>query len=140
MLRLPRCPIRRKKRNLMRLLPPAVLAYGFLFWACITTAGAAESTSSWETEWRKTIEAAKKEGQLTVSHTRGPFDQVFGEFSKRHPGIKIVSISGRGGDLISRIMAERRAEKYVTDIYLGSSARPWTFSIPPRFSRPFPPC
>jgi iron(III) transport system substrate-binding protein len=122
----------------MRLLPPAVLAYGFLFWACITTAGAAESTSSWETEWRKTIEAAKKEGQLTVSHTRGPFDQVFGEFSKRHPGIKIVSISGRGGDLISRIMAERRAEKYVTDIYLGSSGTPMDVLHPAKVLEPVP--
>src|SRR4026207_346163 len=103
--------IRLEKRSLMRLLRSVALAYGFLFWLCITTASAAEPTSSWETEWRKTIEAAKKEGQLTVSHTRGPFDQVFADFSKRHPEIKIVSISGRGGDLISRIMAERRAER-----------------------------
>lgn len=127
--------IRLEKRSLMRLLRSV---YGFLFWLCITTASAAESTSSWETEWRKTIEAAKKEGQLTVSHTRGPFDQVFADFSKRHPEIKIVSISGRGGDLISRIMAERRAEKYVTDIYLGSSGTPMDVLHPAKALEPIP--
>ena len=130
--------IRLEKRSLMRLLRSVALAYGFLFWLCITTASAAEPTSSWETEWRKTIEAAKKEGQLTVSHTRGPFDQVFADFSKRHPEIKIVSISGRGGDLISRIMAERRAEKYVTDIYLGSSGTPMDVLHPAKALEPIP--
>lgn len=122
----------------MRLLRNALLAWGILACASLNAAHAAESKSSWETEWRKTIEAAKKEGQLTVSHTRGPFDQVFADFSKRHPEIKIVSISGRGGDLISRIMAERRAEKYVTDIYLGSSGTPMDVLYPAKALEPIP--
>jgi ABC-type Fe3+ transport system substrate-binding protein len=108
------------------------------FWFCMTTAHAAESASSSEAEWRKTMETAKKEGQLTISHTRGPFDQVFADFSKRHPGIKVVSISGRGGDLISRIMAERRAEKYLTDIYLGSSGTPMDVLHPAKALEPVP--
>jgi ABC-type Fe3+ transport system substrate-binding protein len=102
----------------------------------MTVAHAAESKSSWETDWRRTIEAAKKEGQLTISHTRGPFDLVFADFSKRHPGIKVVSISGRGGDLISRIMAERRAEKYMTDLYLGSSGTPMDILYPAKALEP----
>ena len=111
---------------------------GLLFWLCLGPAHAAEPKSSWESEWNRTIEAAKKEGQLTVSHTRGPFDQVFADFSRRHPGIKIVSISGRGGDLISRIMAERRAEKYVTDVYLGSSGTPMDVLYPAKALEPVP--
>lgn len=122
----------------MRLIRPAALAYVFLLWVSLAKALAAESTTSWEAEWRKTIQATKKEGQLTISHTRGPFDQVFGEFSKRYPGIKVVSISGRGGDLISRIMAERRAEKYVTDIYLGSSGTPMDVLYPAKALEPVP--
>jgi ABC-type Fe3+ transport system substrate-binding protein len=114
------------------------LANVFFVWVSLATAHAGEAKLTWETEWRKTIEAAKTEGQLTVSHTRGPFEQVFGEFSKRHPGIKVISISGRGGDLISRIMAERRAEKYVTDIYLGSSGTPMDVLHPARALEPVP--
>lgn len=122
----------------MSLLRNAVLACGILVYAGLNAAHGAESKSSWEAEWRKTIEAAKKEGQLAVSHTRGPFDQVFADFSKRHPEIKIVSISGRGGDLISRIMAERRAEKYATDIYLGSSGTPMDVLHPAKALEPVP--
>jgi ABC-type Fe3+ transport system substrate-binding protein len=114
------------------------VAGGLLFWLCLGPVHAAELKSSWESEWNRTIEAAKKEGQLTISHTRGPFDQVFADFSRRHPGIKIVSISGRGGDLISRIMAERRAEKYVTDVYLGSSGTPMDVLYPAKALEPVP--
>ena len=122
----------------MSLLRNAVLACGLLVYASLNAAHAAEPRSSWESEWRKTIEAAKKEGELTISHTRGPFDQVFADFAKRHSGIKVVSISGRGGDLISRIMAERRAEKYVTDIYLGSSGTPMDVLHPAKALEPIP--
>ena len=113
-------------------------ACGLFLWLWLSTAHAAESKSGWESEWSRTLAAAKKEGQLTISHTRGPFDQVFADFSKRHPGIKIVSIAGRGGDLIARIMAERRAEKYVTDIYLGSSGTPMDVLHPAKALEPVP--
>lgn len=113
-------------------------ACGLLLWLGVSAAHGAESKSSWESEWSRALEAAKKEGQLTISHTRGPFDQVFADFSRRHPGIKIVSIAGRGGDLISRIMAERRAEKYVTDVYLGSSGTPMDVLYPGKALEPVP--
>jgi len=117
----------------------AMFKTGALFFCfALASAHAGEPRLSWEAEWAKTTELAKKEGQLTISHTRGPFEQVFAEFSKRHPGIKVVSISGRGGDLISRIMAERRAEKYVTDIYLGSSGTPMDVLHPAKALAPIP--
>lgn len=89
-----------------------------------------------QAEWKRAIEAARKEGQLSISHTRGPFEKVFGEFNKRYPEIKITSTSGRGGDLISRIMAERRAGKYLTDIYLGASGTPLDMLYPARALEP----
>lgn len=122
----------------MQLWCKRTVACGLLLWLCLSTAHAGESKSSSESEWSRVLEAAKKEGQLTISHTRGPFDQVFADFSKRHPAIKIVSIAGRGGDLISRIMAERRAEKYVTDIYLGSSGTPMDVLHPAKVLEPVP--
>ena len=122
----------------MQLRGNRAAACGLLLWLGVSAAHGAESKSSWESEWSRAVEAAKREGQVTISHTRGPFDQVFADFSRRHPGIKIVSIAGRGGDLISRIMAERRAEKYVTDVYLGSSGTPMDVLYPGKALEPVP--
>jgi hypothetical protein len=59
-----------------------------LFSFAVNAAYAGESRPAWEAEWAKTIDLAKKEGQLTISHTRGPFDQVFADFSKRYPDLR----------------------------------------------------
>jgi len=114
----------------------AALGCGSIVWFLLTCAQAGESKPAWETVWNKTVEAAKKEGQLAISHTRGPFEKVFAEFNKRYPGIKITSVTGRGGELISRIMAERRAGKYLTDIYLGASGTPQDVLYPGKVLEP----
>ena len=119
-------------------LSPA-LACGFLFWLWLISAQAGESKPTWETEWDKTVAAAKKEGQLAIYHTRGPFDKLFAEFHKRYPEIKVASVTGRGGELISRIMGERRAGRYVTDIYLGSAGTPMDVLYPAKILEPVPP-
>jgi ABC-type Fe3+ transport system substrate-binding protein len=105
----------------------------------LASADAGQSKATWEQEWDKTVEAAKKEGEVAIYHTRGPFDKLFAEFYKRYPGIKLVSVSGRGGELISRIMSERRAGKYLTDIYLGSSGTPMDVLYPGKLLEPVPP-
>jgi len=97
---------------------------------------AAQAQSAWEAEWTRTVEAGKAEGQVTITHTRGPFEKLFADFSKSYPAIKIVSISGRGGALISRIMAERRAGKYLSDLYLGSSGTPLDVLYPAKALEP----
>jgi len=100
---------------------------------------AGEPRAGWEAEWDRTLEEAKKEGQLNFYHTRGPFDRLFSEFNKRYPWLKVTSVSGRGGDLISRIMAERRAEKYLPDAYLGSSGTPLDVLYPAKVLEPVQP-
>jgi iron(III) transport system substrate-binding protein len=70
-------------------------------------------------EWEKTLAAAKKEGQVTVYI--GGWGAVLDEgvFQKRFPEIKLVSVSLRGGgDIAKRVLAERRAEKYLADVVL----------------------
>src|SRR6266545_4029245 len=120
----------------MRCSGSAALSCAFLFCVWLTSVQAAESKPAWEKSWEQTVAAGKKEGQVTIYHTRGPFDNVFADFTKRYPGIKLVSVVGRGGDLISRIMGERRAEKYLTDIYLGSSGTPMDVLYPAKFLEP----
>jgi iron(III) transport system substrate-binding protein len=123
----------------MKFSRTAALGCGLFFWLSLTAGHAAESKLAWQTEWEQAVESAKKEGQVTIYHTRGPFDKLFGDFSKRYPGIKIVSVVGRGGELLSRIMGERRAEKYLADLYLGSSGTPLDVFYPAKILEPISP-
>jgi iron(III) transport system substrate-binding protein len=120
----------------MKLSCAIAVGCGFLFCVWLTSGQPGESKAMWETQWDETVEAAKKDGQVTIYHTRGPFDKLFAEFSKRYPGIKVASVTGRGGELIPRIMAERRAGKYLTDIYLGSSGSPLDVLYPAKILEP----
>lgn len=94
---------------------------------------------SGDAEWKETVEAAQKEAQLTIYHTRGPFDKLFADFNKRHPAIKLLSASGRGGELISRMMSERRAGKFLVDLYLGASGTPLDVLYPAKVLEPISP-
>ena len=112
------------------------LSHALLLWNGVTAVGAADPKAARETEWNETVAAGIKEGQLAIYHTRGPFDKLFAEFNKRYPDIKILSVSGRGGELIARLMAERRAGKYLADIYLGSSGTPLDVLYPAKVLEP----
>lgn len=80
---------------------------------------AADSKSSWQAEWDKTVRAAEQEGQVTVSI--GGYGAIVdaGVFQKTYPKIKVTHITGAGTDLTQRIIAERRAGKYLVDVYNG---------------------
>jgi pheromone shutdown protein TraB len=38
------------------------------------------------------------------------------DFQKRFPRVKVVLVSGRSGQLVTRLMAERRAGKFIADV------------------------
>jgi hypothetical protein len=40
-----------------------------------------------------------------------------GVFQKAYPKIRIVSVTGSGTDLATRLASERRAGKYIADVY-----------------------
>ncbi|MPZ78337.1 MAG: extracellular solute-binding protein [Deltaproteobacteria bacterium] len=88
-----------------------------LFCLALPAAGVAQNNSS--KEWEKTLAEARKEGQVTVYIYR--YEGLLQEFKKEYPGINIVSVTGRGSQLTSRIMAERRAGKYIADVYSGGT-------------------
>lgn len=120
----------------MKCFVTAAVSLAYLFYCSFMPVQAGAASSPAESEWTATLEAAQKEGQLTIHHTRGPFENVFAEFAKRYPGIKITSVSGRGGDLIAKIMAERRADKFIADMYLGSSGTPVDVLYPAKALEP----
>src|SRR5713226_1390465 len=82
----------------------------------MTSFAAAASSPNWQTEWEKTVEAAKKEGQVAV-YIKAGYDGVFPAFQKKYQDIKIVSVAGQAADITNRLIAERRAEKYLADVF-----------------------
>jgi iron(III) transport system substrate-binding protein len=93
------------------------LAIGLLWVFLPRLTQAAEPDSPWKEQWAKAIRAAEQEGQLVI-YTLSEIGDVFlhGGFQKKFPKIKLVVVSVRGGELVSRIMAERRAGKFLADV------------------------
>ncbi len=76
--------------------------------------------ADWKSEWDKTVRAAKKEGQLRLwGDTEITHPGIVAPFNKKFPFIKVITITGKVGRLMPRIFAERRAGKYLADIYGG---------------------
>jgi iron(III) transport system substrate-binding protein len=81
--------------------------------------GGAAAQSNWQKEWEQTLAAAKKEGQVTVYIYR--YGAVIQDFKTEFPDINVVSVTGRGNALTTRIMTERRAGRYIGDVYSGGT-------------------
>jgi len=75
------------------------------------------AAASSDEQWSRIVDAAKKEGQV---NTYGLEDvthpAIIEAFNKRYPEIKVVTVLGHT-ELFQRIVAERRAEKYVADVF-----------------------
>jgi ABC-type Fe3+ transport system substrate-binding protein len=81
---------------------------------------AGEAKPSRQQEWEKTVRAAaEEEGQLTVYIAGYGAIIDSGAFQRAFPKIKVVSVTGSGTDLSSRLASERRAGKYLADVYNG---------------------
>jgi iron(III) transport system substrate-binding protein len=71
----------------------------------------------WQQDWQRSIEAAKKEGQLSLYGGQEiTHPEILAAFNKEFPFIKVTTVGGRAADLMSRITAERRAERYLADV------------------------
>lgn len=81
---------------------------------------AAEFKPSWQEEWEKTLEAAKREGELILwGDMEITHPEIGAAFTKDYPFIKVITVTGKAGELMPRIIAERRAGKYLADLYSG---------------------
>src|SRR4030095_8545763 len=98
--------------------------FGFVFLGIlfmIDSAVAAQANPVWQQEWEKTLEAAKKEGQVTI-YISG-YEAVLPDFEREYPEIKVTAVTGRGNQLGQKLLAERRAEKYLADV-VSAGANP----------------
>ena len=92
----------------------ALLAFATIDPSPRTAVAAEAKQSPWPFEWEKTLEAAKKEGQVTV-YISG-YEAVLPEFEKEYPEIKLVAVTARGAQLGQRLLSERRGEKFLADV------------------------
>jgi ABC-type Fe3+ transport system substrate-binding protein len=99
----------------------ASLLLGFVCCACAAYGAAAESKQDWQSEWDKTLQGAKREGKLSLYlyQGEGELGAVAQLFQKKYPEISVTTVTGRGNQLGPRIMAERRAGKFLADAYIA---------------------
>src|SRR5262245_56911486 len=97
----------------------------------------AESKPAWQEEWEKTLEAAHKEGQVTV-YISG-YEEILPEFQKEYPEIKVVPTTGRGSQIRQKLLAERRAEKYLADVVNAGGVTTYQQLFPAKVFDPIKP-
>ena len=104
-----------------------------------TNIRAAEPKPSWQSEWEKTVQGAKKEGKLSLYlfQGEGELSAVAQLFQKKYPEIGVTTVTGRGNQLAPRIMAERRAGKFLVDAYIGGSTTPYEVLYRAKILDPF---
>jgi iron(III) transport system substrate-binding protein len=114
------------------------LAFVFVFLIGQAPSTFAATAESWKADWEKAVEAAKKEGQLTL-YGSPEFEGLFGELNKKYPEIKITGVFNRGADAARRLMAERRADKYLADLYLNGMTTGYNVFYKAKVLDPIPP-
>ena len=86
--------------------------------------GGAEKPSDWDT----TLRAAKKEGQIMIYAAIGPYHpSIFAQFQVAFPEIKVTLAHGNSSRISPRLLAERRAGKYLADVYMGGPTSLYSF-------------
>jgi iron(III) transport system substrate-binding protein len=71
-------------------------------------------------QWEATVEAAKKEGKVNIYMYR--YGKVLDVFRNDYPEIRPYLLTGTGAQITTKILAERRAGRYIADVIgLGSS-------------------
>ena len=104
----------------MRRIPVYVLLLLSLMTARAIPAVMAAEKPDWQSEWEKVVAGAKKEGAVSLwGDMEITHPDIVAAFTKEFPFIKPITVTGRVGDLTMRILSERRAGKYLADLYSG---------------------
>ncbi|NIO08740.1 MAG: extracellular solute-binding protein [Deltaproteobacteria bacterium] len=102
---------------------------GLLFVVLVGFAPQAKS-QGWKQEWEQTLAAAKKEGRVAVLGPRQvQARDVLVEFQNAY-GIKVDYLGGSGRTISPRVLSERRAGRYLWDVYVGGTTTGLTSLAP----------
>jgi ABC-type Fe3+ transport system substrate-binding protein len=87
---------------------------------------AAERKENWNTDWEKTVSGAKKEGRVALFlYQRDNIEAAVKAFEQRYPEIQVVTATTPAAETGPRIMAERRAGKYLWDLCICGPTTPF---------------
>jgi iron(III) transport system substrate-binding protein len=106
--------------------------FGLLFGYAVAICGFGVSALAADVEnqaddWNRTVRAAEQEGQVVLYSLTEIGEAIAnGGFQKKFPKIKMSMVGARGGEHVSRIMAERRAGKFLADIGNLGNTSPYT--------------
>ncbi|MDP2725494.1 MAG: extracellular solute-binding protein, partial [Syntrophales bacterium] len=94
-------------------------------------ASSEKTGGSWETEWNRVVEAAKKEGKVMIYSTPGGdvIRAAANAFEKKY-GIKVDWINGRGEELAQRIQTEKVAGIRAVDVIMSGDGTTITVMKP----------
>lgn len=73
--------------------------------------------------WEDIVKAAEKEGEVTVYATNsvGDLQVIWDAFRKKYPRVKLNSVAiSTTSEIVTKVMAERRASQYLVDVVLGA--------------------
>ncbi len=93
-------------------------------------------------DWQALVKRAEEEGQVTVYATDsiGNAQVIWSAFQKRYPKIKFVGTTmGRGSDLFPKLFGERRAGKFLADVFLGAPSAIYLNLYKAKIIEPLPP-
>ena len=110
----------------MRYVRSTIVTVILLLPITVSALYAAEARLPWQSDWDKTVEAAKKEGKVVAgipasAELRKALDETF---SKRYPDIDIELATGRGPTNASKIAAEHAAGVRYFDLLISGSLTP----------------
>jgi len=75
----------------------------------------------WEIEWEKTIEFAKKEGEVVIyGPASNEREEVMLSFNSAYPEIKVIYTGMRQTESAAKIAAEQQQDKFLGDVYFES--------------------
>jgi iron(III) transport system substrate-binding protein len=118
------------------------LAISILILLVAAIASAADVRPSVSQEWDAIVKRAEEEGQVAVYATDsiGNAQMIWAAFQKRYPKIKLAGTTlGRGSDLFPKLFGERRAGKFLADVFLGAPSAIYLNLYRAKIVEPIPP-
>jgi iron(III) transport system substrate-binding protein len=93
-----------------------------------------------DAEWMRTVSAAKKEGKVSIFlYHRDNIETAVKVFEKSFPDIQLVTASTSAAESGPRLMAERRAGKFLWDICICGPTTPFGVLYPAKALDPIKP-
>ncbi len=94
-------------------------------------ADSAGQKQGWQAQWDSTLAAARKEGRVVLFTTAGAdIRAAFTKVIKEKYDIEMDYVTGKGVEMITKILAERRAGLFNADAYMAGSTSTMSMLVP----------